>query len=70
MEQNQKLLRNIERISKEKSINQKELTERLGLGKSALSTKYGRIKKGKTLTVESLCEIAKGLDVEPWELLK
>lgn len=70
MSYNEKIIANIHSILKKKKMTLKELSEKLNLGNSALSTKFGRVGNGGTMTLKSLIEIAEGLGVEPWELLK
>lgn len=70
MNYNKKIITNIHSILKKNKMTLKELSEKLNLGNSALSTKFGRVGNGGTMTIKSLIEIAKALNVEPWELLK
>lgn len=70
MNYNEKIITNIHSILKKNKMTLKELSRKLNLGNSALSTKFGRVKNGGTMTLDSLIEIAEGLGVEPWELLK
>ncbi|MEG2587767.1 MAG: helix-turn-helix transcriptional regulator [Cetobacterium sp.] len=70
MEYNKKIIENINIVLKKNKMSQKDLSQKLALGTSAISTKFGRIKSGGTMTIESLVKIARALEVEPWELLK
>ncbi|MBC2855385.1 helix-turn-helix transcriptional regulator [Cetobacterium sp. 2A] len=65
------IYKNINLFMKSKGIKQKELSDKLEINQSVLSNKFRRLKNyDSTITLKTISEIARALEVEPWELLK
>lgn len=55
------IYKNIQKILKDKNINQKELSETIGTSEQNLSKKLKKLKEGTGITTTSLFEISKAL---------